>query len=118
MLTKVALLAIPGVSPFEFGVICEVFGIDRSESGGPKFDFTVITAEPGVVRTSLAFDMVVSDGLDAAADADLIAVPAHATNDVDERFLQVIRDAETIDWPATIRRSASTPTCCSSKTGG
>ena len=94
MLKKVVLLAIPGVAPFEFGVICEVFGIDRSDSGGPAFDFTVVTADPGVVRTSLGFDLVVSDGLDAAADADLIAVPAHQTDAVDERFLAVIRDAQ------------------------
>ena len=31
MLKKVVLIALPGVAPFEFGVICEVFGIDRSD---------------------------------------------------------------------------------------
>jgi transcriptional regulator GlxA family with amidase domain len=94
MLKKVVLLALPGTAPFEFGVICEVFGIDRSESGGPAFDFTIATADPGPVRTSLGYDMVIGAGLEVAADADLIAVPAHATDGTDERFLQVIRDAE------------------------
>ncbi len=94
MLKKVVLLALPGTAPFEFGVICEVFGIDRSETGGPAFDFTIATADPGPVRTSLGFDMMIEAGLDVAADADLIAVPAHATGGTDERFLQVIRDAE------------------------
>jgi transcriptional regulator GlxA family with amidase domain len=94
MLNKVVLLAIPGVAPFEFGVICEVFGIDRSNSGGPVFDFTVATADPGPVPTSLGFDLVVNTGLGVAADADLIAVPAHNTDTVDERFLGVIREAE------------------------
>ena len=44
MLNKVVLLALPGVAPFEFGVICEVFGIDRADTGGPAFDFTIATA--------------------------------------------------------------------------
>lgn len=94
MLKKVVLLAIPGLAPFEFGVVCEVFGIDRSASGGPKFDFTISTATPGPVRTTLGFDITVQNDLSAAADADLIAVPAHGTGRVDEAFLQVIRDAE------------------------
>ncbi len=95
MLRKVVLLALPGVAPFEFGVICEVFGIDRSATGGPAFDFTIATAEPGPVRTSLGFDMTIEHGLDVAADADLIAVPAHTTSGIDERVLEVIRAAET-----------------------
>ncbi len=94
MLNKVVLLAIPGVAPFEFGVVCEVFGIDRSDSGGPRFDFTIATAEPGPVTTSLGFDMHIATDLSVAADADLIAVPAHAIEAVDERFLEVIRAAE------------------------
>jgi len=94
VLKKIVLIALPGVAPFEFGVICEVFGIDRSDSGGPQFDFTIATAEPGPVRTSLGFDMTIEHDLAIAAEADLIAVPAHTWEDVDERFLQVIRDAE------------------------
>lgn len=94
MLQKIVLLAIPGVAPFEFGVICEVFGIDRSDSGGPRFDFTVVTADPGAVRTSLGFDLVIENDLSAAADADLVAVPAQAVGPIDERYLDVIRAAE------------------------
>lgn len=94
MLKKVVVLAIPGLSPFEFGVVCEVFGIDRTDMGGPAFDFTVITADPGIIDTSAGYQMVVSAGLEAAADADLIAVPSHKRGYVDERFLQVIREAE------------------------
>ena len=94
MLKKVVLLAIPGVAPFEFGVVCEVFGVDRSDTGGPAFDFTIATADPGPVTTSLGYDMHISHDLSVAAHADLIAVPAHAIEDVDDRFLQAIRDAE------------------------
>lgn len=94
MLKNIVVLAIPGIAPFEFGVICEVFGVDRSESGGPAFDFTIATAKPGRVRTNLGFDVVVENNLSAAADADLIAVPAHALDGVDEAYLDVIRAAE------------------------
>lgn len=93
MLNKVVLLAIPGFSPFEFGVICEVFGIDRTASGGPAFDFTIGTAVPGPVKTTL-LDVIVENDLSAASEADLIAVPAHGTEPVDEAYLEVIRDAE------------------------
>src|SRR5688572_11430953 len=94
MLEKVVVLAIPGVAPFEFGVICEVFGIDRSDTGGPTFEFAVATAQPGRVATSLGFDMVIDQDLSVAADADLIAVPAHTVGTIDERYLDVIRAAE------------------------
>jgi transcriptional regulator GlxA family with amidase domain len=93
MLQKVALLAIPGIAPFEFGVICEVFGIDRADMGGPTFDLRIVTADPGPVTTSLGFDMMIEHGLEHAADADLIAVPAHGLQRVDERFCEVIRAA-------------------------
>ncbi|MER3388468.1 MAG: helix-turn-helix domain-containing protein [Microcella sp.] len=94
MLHRVVALAIPGLAPFEFGVLCEVFGIDRSSSGAPAFDFRVATADPGPVRTSLGFDIVVTDDLSVAAEADLIAVAARSIGPVDERYLDVIRAAE------------------------
>jgi transcriptional regulator GlxA family with amidase domain len=94
VLKNIVLLALPGVAPFEFGVVCEVFGIDRSDSGGPCFEFTIATADPGPVRTSLGYDMVITTGLEVAASADLIAVPAHAIENIDERYLEVIRAAE------------------------
>jgi transcriptional regulator GlxA family with amidase domain len=94
MIRKVVLLALPGLAPFEFGVVCEVFGIDRTDTGGPRFDFSIATADPGPVRTSLGFDMIITDGLENAGDADLIAVPAHLIEHVDERVLQILRDAE------------------------
>ena len=94
MLKNVVVLAIPGTAPFEFGVVCEVFGVDRRDSGGPEFDFSVVTADPGPVPTSLGFTMDIRDDLAAAETADLIAVPAHRIERVDERYLDVIRRAE------------------------
>jgi len=94
MLNRIVLLALPGVTPFEFGLICEVFGIDRSEMGGPKFEFAIATADPGPVRSSLGFDIMINNGLEVAENADLIAVPAFGRGDLDERYLEVIRQAE------------------------
>jgi transcriptional regulator GlxA family with amidase domain len=94
MLRKVVLLALPGVAPFEFGVVCEVFGIDRTGTGAPEFEFSIATADPGPVRTSLGYTMDIANDLSIAADADLIAVPAHEITGIDERYLEVIRAAE------------------------
>jgi transcriptional regulator GlxA family with amidase domain len=77
MLQTVAAVVMPDVAPFELGVVCEVFGIDRTDTGGPAFDFTVCTETPGPVTTKLGFDLVVPRGLEAAADADLVVVPAY-----------------------------------------
>ncbi|WP_374191690.1 GlxA family transcriptional regulator [Herbiconiux sp. SYSU D00978] len=95
MIHSVALLAIPNTAPFEFGVICEVFGIDRTDSGGPSWDFRVVTADPGRVPMSLGFDIVVDEGLDAAEEADLIAVPAHTASaaEIDPRYFEFLRRA-------------------------
>ena len=41
MLRSVSALVLDGLAVFEFGVICEVFGIDRSADGVPNFDFKV-----------------------------------------------------------------------------
>ena len=94
MLHTIACIALPQMAPFEFGVICEVFGIDRREHGGPTFDFHVVAADPGPITTKLGFDVVVHEGLDVAYRADLVAVPASLIDTPpDERVLDVIRDA-------------------------
>lgn len=94
MLKSVVCIAVPNMAPFEFGVICEVFGIDRTEHGGPVFDFTIAAAEPGPIPTKLGFDILVTDDLSAAADADLIAVPAAPPDSVaPPEILRVVRDA-------------------------
>lgn len=63
------LLSLPGVSPFEFRAICDVFGIDPDDTGGPSFGFTIATAAPGPIRTSLGFDMIIGAGLEITAEA-------------------------------------------------
>ncbi|KQM84115.1 GlxA family transcriptional regulator [Agromyces sp. Leaf222] len=94
MLNSIACIALPQMAPFEFGVVCEVFGIDRSAQGGPTFDFHVVAADPGPISTKMGFDVVVHEDLDFAYTADLVAVPASVVGtEPDERVLDVIRHA-------------------------
>lgn len=77
MIQKVAAVVVPGVAPFELGIAYEVFGIDRSDTGGPSFDFTLCTPEPGPVATKGGFSIVVEAGLEATEDADVVIVVAY-----------------------------------------
>jgi transcriptional regulator GlxA family with amidase domain len=76
MLKNVAVLAWDGVAPFELGVLCEAFGIDRSEENVPVLDFAVCGITPGSVSTSLGFTINLDHGLERVAEADLVALPA------------------------------------------
>ena len=76
MLRDVAVVVLNGFEPFEFGVVCEVFGLDRSDDGLPVYDFAVVAGEPGPIRSRNDFTIEPSYGLDRLERADLIAVPA------------------------------------------
>ena len=76
MLSNVATLALDGVAPFELGVLCESFGVDRSAHGLPTLDFAVCGVAPGPVATSMGFTINVDHGLERVEQADLVAVPA------------------------------------------
>ena len=77
MLKTVAVLAVDNLAVFEFGTVCEVFGIDRSSDGVPNFDFRVCGPRAGQpLRTSVGVQIVPEHGLGRLAGADLVAVPA------------------------------------------
>src|SRR5205807_809709 len=76
MLHNVAVVVVSGFQPFEFGTICEVFGVDRSDDDLPGYDFAVVAGEPPPVRTELGFTVQPSFGLERLEEADLIALPA------------------------------------------
>ncbi|NUO46011.1 MAG: helix-turn-helix domain-containing protein [Streptomyces sp.] len=68
-----------GVHPFELGVVCEVFGIDRSDEGLPTYDFAVASAEGPTLGTHVGgLSVSTPYGLERLEEADLIAVPAGA----------------------------------------
>jgi AraC family transcriptional activator FtrA len=82
MLKTVAAVLIDRVAPFEFGTVCEVFGIDRQEEGVPPIEFRVCGERPGEpLRTSVGASLIPDLGLDALDGADLVAVPAATLRD-------------------------------------
>ena len=76
MLKNVAAVVLDGFEPFELGVLCEVFGTDRTEEGLPGYDFAVVAGEDGPLRSDAGFTLQTAFGLDRLQQADLIAVPA------------------------------------------
>ena len=98
---RVAALVLDGLAVFEFGVICEVFGIDRTADGVPNFDFKVCGPEPGKpLRTSVGATLIPDHGLDDLAGADLVAIPAIGSADYLPQALDAVRRAA--DAGATI----------------
>ena len=89
-----AVLVYDGVAPFELGVLCEAFGIDRSDEGLPVLDFSVCGPVVGPVPTSMGFSINVERGLERLAEADLVAVPAMPRGGVaPDAVIEVLRAA-------------------------
>ena len=76
MLRNVAVVVVNGFLPFEFGTICEVFGVDRADDGLPSYDFAVVAGEPAPLRAHNDFTIQPRHGLERLEEADLIALPA------------------------------------------
>ena len=92
--TDVSVIALPGVSPFEFGVAVEGFGLDRTAHDLPVYDFAVVTADPGPLDTRSGFTIETEHRLDRTATSDLLIVPAAGEHDDwDPRVLQALVDA-------------------------
>jgi transcriptional regulator GlxA family with amidase domain len=93
----VAVIVQEGFAPFEFGLACEAFGLDRSADGIPPFDFRIVTPEPGAIASNLGFSINVTDDLTFADEADLVVVtpvPRTSWMRVDRRVADVIRRAD------------------------
>jgi len=72
----VALIA-QGVAPFELGVACEVFGIQRPELVDPWYRFVVCSADQPPIRSSWgSFSLVDVSPLRAVDRADTVVIPA------------------------------------------
>ncbi|MDX3456667.1 helix-turn-helix domain-containing protein [Streptomyces sp. ME02-8801-2C] len=92
MLENVAVVLLDGVHPFELGVVCEVFGLDRGDEGLPVYDFAVASAEGPTLTTHAGFSVGTEHGLERLESADLIAVPAGQTY-VDREYPPELLDA-------------------------
>ncbi|WP_406248375.1 GlxA family transcriptional regulator [Microbacterium sp. M] len=92
----VACIVQDGFAPFEFGVACEAFGLDRSDDGVPNFDFRVVAPRPGAIASKLGFSLNVEHDLAFAYEADLVVVcplPRERWGDIDPLILDAVRSA-------------------------
>ena len=92
----VACVVQPGFAPFEFGLACEAFGLDRTDDGIPNFDFRIVTPDPGAVPANIEFSINVERDLGFADEADLVVlapIPREAWAHVDERVIGVVQRA-------------------------
>lgn len=94
------MIVLPGFAPFEFGLACEAFGLDRSDDGIPSFDFRLCTPDPGLVPSNLGFSITVDGDLSFAYEADLVIVvpiPRSTWRSVDLRVIDAVRAAAARD---------------------
>ncbi|NUR69202.1 MAG: helix-turn-helix domain-containing protein [Hamadaea sp.] len=71
---KVAVLALPGVIPFELGIPSRIFGA-ADDDGRPRYEVAVCTLDGGPVQTEAGFSITVEHGLELFASADTVVLP-------------------------------------------
>ncbi|WP_232717965.1 GlxA family transcriptional regulator [Gordonia metallireducens] len=93
MLKTVGVLLHGNVAMFEFGVVHEVFGLDRTDDGVPGFDFRVASPDPSVpLPVGNGVSIQVSHSLDECRDVDLVAIPGGKVDgDYPEEILDTVR---------------------------
>lgn len=74
-LTSVAVVLQAPLAPFELGVLHEVFGIDRTADGVPRFSFKICAERPDTPLASGPITVTTEHSLEVCEGADLIAVP-------------------------------------------
>ncbi len=78
-LQRVSVVLVEPVAVFEFGVPVEVFGVDRTEDGLPRFDFRICTLDPSrplAAGQIPGLSITATHGLDGIAGSDLVVVAA------------------------------------------
>jgi AraC family transcriptional regulator, transcriptional activator FtrA len=104
---RISVLAFPGMSAFELGIVTEVFGLPRPEFDVDWYDLTICAERPG--RAALVGRATIETpyGLDAFGAADTLIVPgvANVHGDPSERLCDTLRAAH--------RRGARIVSICS-----
>ncbi|MFF0473917.1 GlxA family transcriptional regulator [Streptomyces sp. NPDC004284] len=72
---RVAVLALPGVPPFELGIPSRVFGSVQDERGRPLYEVTVCTADGAPVPSDAGFVVQPAAGPEELAAADTVVLP-------------------------------------------
>ena len=111
MLTNVAVVLLPRVAPFELGVVCEVFGIDRSRRGRPGLRLRASAPSGRVSRctTRSGFTITAPHDLDRLRRAPTSSPsrPSPRPRLPPQELLQALRDA--VDRGAGCSASAPAP---------
>ena len=71
-----------GLCTFEFGIVSEVFGLDRPEMGPAWYRFRSAAIEPGPLRAHGGFSLMPDEGPEMIDRADIIVVPGWKGADV------------------------------------
>ncbi|MBG0560097.1 GlxA family transcriptional regulator [Actinoplanes aureus] len=93
MLRSVAVIAMPEVAVFELGVLCELFGYDRTADGLPGYEFAVCSVDGRPVPTHAGFAITPSHDLSAAESADLVVIVPNDIRQPPAQVLDVLRRA-------------------------
>ena len=89
-----AILAFPGISPFHLSVPLMVFGGVGVRSVEAAYRTITVAEQPGPVRTAAGLDLVVLDGLESLATADLVVLPSWDPGAVpSDALLDAVRSA-------------------------
>jgi len=72
-LTRVAIVAVDGFSPFHYSVPSILFG--DTVSGEKRFDVRICAERPGILTSPDGFALNASDDYSAIAEADIVVVP-------------------------------------------
>ncbi|MCW2756303.1 MAG: Transcriptional regulator, AraC family [Nocardioidaceae bacterium] len=93
-LRTVAALLPSSPTVFEFGVVCEVFGVDRTDQGVPAFDFRVCTEDPATpLSLPNGMQLSVPFGLEGLDGADLVIACATDGREVSPAMIDALRAA-------------------------
>lgn len=92
----IAVVVQEGFAPFELGIACEAFSLDRTAEGVPSFDMRIVGAETGPLRSNVGLTIVVEHDLTFADTADAVVIcpfPSSRWGQADERIVNLIRRA-------------------------
>ena len=91
----VAVVVFDGMSPFETGIVIEVFGLPRPELDVEWYDLLVCSVRPGPIRTVGGLSLEAPCGVESLAAADTVIVPgvSDVHQEVDAELVAALRSA-------------------------
>ncbi|SDT78327.1 GlxA family transcriptional regulator [Actinoplanes derwentensis] len=93
MLRSVAVIVMAEVAVFELGVLCEMFGYDRTPEGLPGYEFAVCSVDGAPVSSHAGFSISPTHDLTFAETADLVAIAPNDTREAPPEVIQVLQRA-------------------------